>query len=127
MPRPRIKIAQPRLKAQDSRRIKPEEKRALPIYSTPEYRVWRAEVIRRSGGQCQDPRHDPGRSRGKLYADHVKELRDGGAPFDVSNGLARCAPCHLRKTIDARVDRLKAGLGTFEPRPLKPWWGGGGE
>jgi len=105
-----MRAAPLRLAAQDSRRIKPEEKRALPIYSTPEYRTWRAEVIRRSGGQCQDPSHSPGRSRsGKLYADHIQELRDGGAPFDVRNGLARCASCHERKTILARVGRLKGG------------------
>jgi formate-dependent nitrite reductase cytochrome c552 subunit len=104
-----MKSSPPRLKAQDSRRIKPEEKRALPIYSTPEYRFWRAEVIRRSGGQCQDSTHDPRRSRsGKLYADHIHELRDGGAPFDARNGMARCAACHERKTIAARVERLKA-------------------
>lgn len=103
-----VKAAPPRLKASDSRRVKPQEKRALPIYSTPEYRVWRDEVIRRSGGQCQDTRHDPARVRsGKLYADHIRELRDGGAPFDPINGLARCASCHERKTIAARVLRLK--------------------
>jgi formate-dependent nitrite reductase cytochrome c552 subunit len=109
-----MKAAPPRLTARDSRRIKPADgdrhsKRAAPIYATPEYRAWRAEVIRRSGGRCQDKNHDPQRSRsGKLYADHVKELRDGGAPFDVRNGLARCASCHERKTIEARVARLKA-------------------
>ena len=103
-----MKAAPPRIKASDSRRVKPPEKRALPIYATPEYRRWRDEVIHRAGGQCQDSRHDPSRSRsGKLYADHIEELRDGGAPFDPRNGLARCASCHERKTIAARVDRLK--------------------
>ena len=117
MTSPRVKIAPPRLKAADSRRVKPEEKRALPIYSTSEYRVWRAEVIRRSGGQCQDPTHDLNRARsGKLYADHVQELRDGGAPIDPRNGLARCASCHERKTIAARVARLKEGGGRVKAR-----------
>jgi 5-methylcytosine-specific restriction protein A len=109
-----LKAAPPRLAAHDSRRLQPAHgdrhtKRAAPIYATPEYRAWRAEVIRRAGAQCQDKHHDPLRSRsGRLYADHVVELRDGGEPFDVRNGLARCASCHERKTIEARVARLKA-------------------
>jgi len=108
-----MKAASPRLTTHDSRRVKPadvarHDKRAAPIYSTPEYRAWQAEVISRSCGQCQDPGHDARRPRhGKLYADHIKELRDGGAPFDPANGLARCASCHGKKTIAERVGRLK--------------------
>jgi formate-dependent nitrite reductase cytochrome c552 subunit len=105
-----MKSSPPRLRTADSRRLTPPPKTALPIYSTPEYRLWRAEVIRRSGGRCQDPGHQPGRSRsGKLYADHVKELRDGGAPFDARNGLARCASCHERKTMATRAVRMGEG------------------
>jgi 5-methylcytosine-specific restriction protein A len=108
-----MKSSPPRLTARDSRRLKPvgvgrSDKRADPIYSSPEHRAWRDEVIRRARGLCQDPAHDLSRPRtGRLYADHVHELRDGGAPFDPANGLARCATCHGKKTIDERVERMR--------------------
>lgn len=105
----RLKVAPPRLKAANSRRVTPPQKRADPIYSEAQYREWREIVIARSGGVCQDPRHDPGRPRtaSRLYADHIKELRDGGAPFDPSNGIALCGACHTKKTIAERQRRLK--------------------
>jgi 5-methylcytosine-specific restriction protein A len=109
-----MKSSPPRLTARDSRRLKPigvgrSDKRADPIYSSPEHRAWRDEVIRRSGGVCQDSAHDPSRPRSgvRLYADHVRELKDGGAPFDPANGLARCASCHGKKTIGERVERMR--------------------
>lgn len=79
-----------------------------PHYQTPEHRAWRDEVIRRSGGVCQDPscRH-PSRARGhRLFADHVVELRDGGAALDPANGLARCGSCHTTKTLAERARRM---------------------
>lgn len=103
-----IRPAPARLKAKDSRHVKPAAKVAAPIYHTPEYRAWQAAVIRRSGGLCQDPLHDAGRPRRtRLVADHIRELRDGGAPFDIANGMARCWPCHTRKTLAERARRMQ--------------------
>lgn len=83
-------------------------KTVAPIYQTPEYAAWRAAVIARANGRCQDrnctARHYPGQ---RLFADHVVELKDGGAPFDVSNGLARCGASHTRKTAAARAARQR--------------------
>lgn len=91
----------------DTRTAKPPPKRADPIYHTPEYVAWQAEVIRRSGGRCQDAacraRHYAGQ---RLFADHIVELRDGGAPFDPANGMARCGSSHTRKTAAARTARM---------------------
>jgi len=84
----------------------PPPKVADPIYHSAEYAKWRAEVIQRAGGMCQDPactaQHFPGQ---RLFADHIVELKDGGAPFDVSNGMARCGSSHTRKTAAARAER----------------------
>jgi hypothetical protein len=107
-----MKSSPPRLQTQDSRKVKAagvarHDKRAAPIYASPQYRAWQAEVIRRARGVCQDPRHNPTHGSGRLYADHIHELRDGGAPFDPMNGLARCGSCHGRKTIAERVKRLR--------------------
>ena len=91
----------------DTRIARPAPKTVDPHYLTPEHRAWRAEVIRRSGRRCQDPRcAAPDRSGITLYADHVKELQDGGAPFDPQNGLARCGSCHTRKTFEERARRM---------------------
>jgi hypothetical protein len=41
-----------------------------------------------------------------LEADHIVELKDGGAPLDPANVLLLCRPCHARKTNQARDERL---------------------
>lgn len=80
---------------------------ADPFYLTPQYRTWQAEVIRRSGGRCQGQAHDAARPRSgvRLFADHVAEIKDGGARLDPANGQALCGSCHTRKTAAARAAR----------------------
>lgn len=106
--RPRLTMMKPRLPTMDTRRVKPPPKTADDIYSTPEYRQWRATVIGRANGRCQDPRckarHWPGQ---RLFADHIVELRDGGAPFDPTNGQALCSSAHQYKTARARAARAR--------------------
>jgi len=44
---------------------------------------------------------------GSLWeADHVKEITDGGDPFEVDNMQTLCVPCHRAKT--AHSCRLRA-------------------
>ena len=88
----------PRLASPDLRRVSPAPKVAAPIYGTPEHRAWRTEVIRRAGGRCQVC----GVGGVRLFADHVVELRDGGAPFDPANGQALCGSHHTKKTAEIR-------------------------
>ena len=97
-----------RLHTTDTRRLKPPPKWRDPHYTSPEHLRWRAEVIRRSGGFCQDPMHDPSKPRtpGRLFADHIREIRDGGDKLDPRNGMARCGACHTRKTLAVRAARL---------------------
>lgn len=98
-----MKTVGSRLTSRPPMRLSVPPKVADPHYSTPEHRAWRAEVIRRSGGACADCQ-----TAGKrLYADHVVELRDGGAPFNPANGAARCGACHTRKTAAARAARQR--------------------
>ena len=102
----RVPIAPPRIGTHDTRRVRPPPKTAAPIYSSREYLEWRAEVIRRSGGNCQSPTcRDPLRKT-RLFADHIHELRDGGALFDVANGRALCGSCHQAKTLNERAKRM---------------------
>ena len=101
-----VRCAPPRITARDTRRVRPPPKAAAPIYGTPQYKAWRAAVVARAGGRCQDPlcRNPPRRTR--LFADHIMELRDGGEAFALSNGMARCGSCHSRKTAAERARRM---------------------
>lgn len=83
---------------------------ANPDLLTPEHRAWRAEVIRRAGGQCQwvdggfrcrkaAPQH-------RMFADHIKERSDGGALYEPANGQCLCGQHHTIKTAEARAARV---------------------
>src|SRR5690349_5841984 len=102
----------PAIRTFEHRRIKPEEKRADPFYLTPEYREWREAVISRAGRRCEDldertgqrcPKAEP---RHRMFADHVREVKDGGAKYDPANGKCRCGSHHTIKTARERARRL---------------------
>ena len=81
----------PRIPRFDTRVAAVPEKIVDPHYATPAHRAWRAAVIERSGGRCQDPTcRSPGRRGIRLFADHIHEIKDGGALTDPNNGMARC-------------------------------------
>ncbi|WP_454917321.1 HNH endonuclease signature motif containing protein [Xanthobacter sediminis] len=85
-------------------------KEADAHYQTPEHRAWAAGVIRRAGGRCQHPGCTITRADGKLYADHIVEIKGGGAPLDPANGQALCARHHGVKTAQERVRRMAEPL-----------------
>jgi hypothetical protein len=76
---------------------------ALPFYKSPEWKALVAAVIKARGRRCEDCG-----AGGRVYADHVVELKDGGARLDPHNICLRCATCHGRKTEHRRRER--AGL-----------------
>ena len=111
----RIKRLRPLIgRLADSRPVKPEAKRADPFYLTPEYRAWRETVISRAGRRCEDIDEATGQRcakaepRHRMFADHIIEVKDGGAPYDPINGKCRCGSHHTRKTAQARADRLRS-------------------
>ena len=94
----------------DTRTIKLPPKVKAPIYNTPEFQAWRAKVIARAGGRCEardqhGTRCTKAKPAYRVYADHIVELRDGGQPFDVTNGQCLCASHHESKTMQARYRR----------------------
>lgn len=64
---------------------------------TPLHRSWREAVLTRAGGLCQI-RYPNRCTNLAREADHIVELSDGGAEYDLNNGQAACAPCHAHKT-----------------------------
>src|SRR5262245_40284862 len=108
---PKLRTLAPRLRSVGPPvRLPPKVK--APIYNTPEFQAWRAQVVDRAGGRCEaiDP-HGHRCSRATphypMYADHITELRDDGQAFDLSNGQCLCASHHAIKTMAMRTRRLK--------------------
>jgi 5-methylcytosine-specific restriction enzyme A len=120
-----MRILGPTIRTLDTRTVRRPQKQKEPIYDTPRFRAWRAHVVARAGGRCEAEDNGLRCSRAvpehRMYADHIVELRDGGAPFDVGNGQCLCAQHHERKTHKARQLRGELWSGSFTqpylPRP----------
>lgn len=84
-------------------------KAAASIYHSKEFKDWREIVIDRAGGRCQQVvagvRCDKARPLHRMFADHIVELKDGGAAFDPANGQCLCGAHHSAKTAQARSHR----------------------
>lgn len=108
----RLKTIQPRLKAIDTRTVRPAPKRADAELMTAEHRAWRLEVLKRAHWRCQWPGCGVQGGRGGvvLYADHIHERRDGGDALDPENGQALCATHHGRKSAQERARRMGESL-----------------
>jgi 5-methylcytosine-specific restriction enzyme A len=104
---PRLRTLRPKVASMDLRVATVPPKQVDPYYSTAEHREWREAVVRRAGGKCQSPDCDtPERAGRRLFADHIKELRDGGAATELANGIALCGSCHSIKTAAVRRVRM---------------------
>ena len=84
-------------------RIAAAPKVALPFYKSPEWRALVAAVIKARGKRCE---RAGCAASGFVIADHVTEIRDGGAKLDPANIMLLCAPCHGKKTAQAKRARL---------------------
>lgn len=98
----RIRTLSHRTGVADTRTTKPAPKRADPFYLSPEWTQLRSTLIRTRGARCQDC----GRTDGRLFADHVVELQDGGAALDPANVRLLCQSCHGTKTVAERAKRM---------------------
>lgn len=98
----KLRMLKPRVGTADVSVARVPPKAGDPYYKTPEHRVWSKAVIARAGHRCEDC----GRTDTRLYADHIREIRDDGERLDLANGRARCAPCHGRKTAAERAKRM---------------------
>lgn len=105
----KLATLRPALGRFDGRRVQSPPKVVEAFYQTVEYREWREAVIARAGRRCEavenggrcwkaEPRH-------RMFADHIVERKDGGAPFDPGNGQCLCGAHHSLKTAEAKAAR----------------------
>jgi 5-methylcytosine-specific restriction enzyme A len=106
----RIKTLAPLVPRSDGRTVAVEPKRADPHYQTEAHRQWREQVLRKAGYQCEwtdnGERCTKAAPQHRIFADHAKERRDGGDPFDPANGKCLCGTHHSLKTARARARRM---------------------
>jgi len=104
-----VRTLRPSIAAMDVRSARPAPKVADPELLTPEHRAWRAAVLRRAGYRCEavdDGKRCEVRAPARLFADHIIERKDGGAPLDPANGQCLCGSHHSAKTIAERAKRM---------------------
>ena len=101
----KLRAAPPRLSLAPIR-LKPPPKEANAVYQTPEHRAWAAAVISRAGGRCQWPGCTKAAPQHRMVADHVIEIKDGGAPLDPANGQCLCVQHNTVKGVMAREARM---------------------
>src|SRR5262245_3817541 len=110
--RSKLKTLRPSIRLFDARAVKPQAKTADRFYLTPQYREWRDKVIARAGGRCEvverGLRCTKAQPDHRMFADHVREVSDGGAQYDLANGQCLCGSHHTRKTAATRAHRLRA-------------------
>ena len=81
--------------------LKAPPKLADEFYRSPEWRRLVREIKAERGSWCQ--RCGSGH---RIIADHIKELKDGGARLDRSNIELLCQSCHNKKTAASRAARF---------------------
>ena len=107
---PKLRSLPSLVRAVDTRTVRLPPKVKAEVYTTSQYRAWVIQVIARAGGRCEYRDHHGHRCSKEwpehtVYADHVVELKDGGALLDINNGQCLCASHHTIKTMAARYRR----------------------
>ena len=107
---PRIPVLDSLVPKGDGRTVRPEPKRADPFYQSVGHEQFREAVLKRAGYRCEwienSQRCAKAAPLHRLFADHIKERRDGGGPTDPSNGMCLCGSHHTIKTQRERARRL---------------------
>jgi 5-methylcytosine-specific restriction endonuclease McrA len=99
-----LRCVPPMLRRADLSAARLPPKTADAWYLTPEHRTWSKAVVARSGFRCQGD--GCGRTGTRLFADHIVEIKDGGARLDPANGRALCGSCHTKITAANRMKRM---------------------
>jgi 5-methylcytosine-specific restriction enzyme A len=111
--RPKLRtVGRQKLRPSSAVKVRLPDKRVEGFYTSPEWRALMEQIITerfgdRSRARCEDPHCLTPHRRGiRIFGDHIKERKDGGALLDKYNILCRCGSCHTRKTAAERAKRL---------------------
>lgn len=90
-------------------KLKPTPKLVDPFYDSAEWKGLMSHLKKVRGNRCGDPEHrsEDRRQGVRIYGDHIRERKDGGASLDPHNIMLRCPPCHQRKTAEVRRRRYQ--------------------
>ena len=99
----RIPILKPSIPSLRSGTIAVPPKQAEQHYRTNQHIRWSHLVRQRANFTCE--RCGARSVRVRLFADHIKEIRDGGT-WDLDNGQCLCGSCHTNKTNAERAKRV---------------------
>lgn len=102
----KIRMLKPRLAELDLRTAREPAKTADRIYSSRQWLGLMASLKKTRGHKCEQC----GSTSGRIYGDHIVELKDQGAAFEASNVRLLCASCHTLKTNQRRAQRLREPL-----------------
>ncbi len=72
----------------------------IKIYSTKKWKHVRKLALQRDLGWCVMCKE-----RAASVVDHIKELKDGGSPYDLNNLQSLCDRCHAKKTQEVAKQR----------------------
>ena len=97
-----IPILRPRIPVLTGRSVAMPAKQRAQQYGTAQHVAWARQVRELACHRCQRC----GREGVRLYADHIRELNDGGT-WALSNGQALCGSCHTNKTMVERARRAR--------------------
>lgn len=109
----RVATLRPRLAIVELRTAPPPPKQADSHYLDPAHRAWANDVCERDRWRCQwieadDQQCQASRDRGDvMVADHIIEIKDGGARLDRRNGQCLCTRHNTIKGLQARAKRLE--------------------
>jgi hypothetical protein len=107
-------MLRPTIGTLDVRSAHPAPKTADPFYLSQAWRKLVEDLIvarfgSKANTQCEDPAcRSHGRRGIRVFGDHIKERKDGGAELDPANVRFLCGSCHTTKTTRARARRMAA-------------------
>jgi len=106
-----MKSLEPRITTTNKKRVGNNTTRStkptLPFYKTQEWVQLVARVVRTRGRRCENPDCKRDGILTRIFADHIIEIKDGGALLDESNIEILCGSCHTTKTLQMRKERSR--------------------
>jgi 5-methylcytosine-specific restriction protein A len=108
---PRLKTIGPRV-GYLANRVAPPPRWRDPFYNSADFKRWRAVIVVRAGYRCEHVDRSGHRCtreapEHRLFAHHIKEIKDQGDPLDVRNGRCLCYQHHEQASAAARMQRLR--------------------